>query len=179
MDGVLVDFVRGAARLFDADYDDLVRRWPGGVYDMEKVLGVSKAKFFSAIDRAGEDFWAGLPAYPYAAELYNHCAAMAPTYILSSPTLDPSSLAGKVRWLQDRFGRDFRDYILTSKKEMCASETHVLIDDHASNVAKFRKRGGHGILFPALGNSRHAEVDRRLEAAKADLERARKSIASC
>lgn len=170
MDGTLVNFVKGAARLFDQDYETLLGRWTPGIYDMESVLGLTKGQFFAALDKAGEDFWANLLPYPYARDFYDHCVDIAPTYILSSPTYDASSLSGKIRWLHNMFGREFRNYILTSKKEMCARDCHILIDDHIINVERFREHGGKAILWPTPFNSRHEEAHVALDVVMAELE---------
>lgn len=169
LDGVLVDFIRGAAELFKKDYDQLISRWPPGMYDMEVVLGISKTKFFSTIENVGEDFWATLPPFPYAKSFYEHCEGIAPVCILTRPTYAPSCLSGKVRWMRRHFGNI--DYIIGKRKELCARDTHVLIDDHTVNVSKFQEHGGRAILWPAINNPRHAESDRAVEIVKEELDR--------
>lgn len=178
VDGVLSNFVLGASRLFNQDYEELLKRWPRGHYDMEDVLGISRDAFFDTISATGEHFWTTLPAYDHAREFYDFCTNLGPTYILSAPTRDPGSLAGKVRWLQNMFGPKFRNYVITMNKELCARETHVLIDDHEVNVKKFRSHDGHAVLWPTLHNSRHAESHVALEVAKAELEEACRLIKS-
>lgn len=155
LDGVLVNFVLGATKIFQVGYNELISRWEPGSYEMEKALGVSKKKFFNTLEEHGEEFWANLPIFPYALELYEHCESLGDVTILSAPTLDPSSASGKIRWLQRLFGRNFRDYILTGKKEKCANANSILIDDFSFNTEKFIERGGKAILFPTWFNSRH------------------------
>ena len=176
MDGVLVDFVRGAVSTFGKEYDDLMTGWVPGVYNIEEIIGISKTQFFKKIDASGEDFWANLPPYPYAREFYEHCAAMAPTYILTAPTLHPTSFAGKICWLHNWFGTGFRDYVFTPKKEMCARDTHILIDDHVPNVEKFKEHGGHAILWPTWFNYRYAEAHKAVDVAKEELEALRRGL---
>lgn len=176
LDGVLVDFIQGAASLFGTDSDSLLRKWPPGVYEMEEALGISRTKFFATLEAAGEEFWVNLPPFPYARDFYDHCTNIAPTYILTAPTRDPKSLSGKMRWLQNWFGQGFRDYVITDKKEMCARDTHVLIDDRVSNVDKFREHGGQAIMWPARQNPRWAEAWRALELVTEELEEVKSKI---
>lgn len=157
MDNVIVDLIRSAALLFGEDYDALIAKWPLGVYDMEIALGISRSKFFSTIKKAGVDFWSNLPAFPHTMELYEFCCSLAPTYVLTMPTMEPESLAGKLYWLHDKFGHGFNNYVMTPHKGLCADKTSVLIDDKVSNVENFIACGGRGIIWPTFSNSRHAE----------------------
>lgn len=176
LDGVLVDFVRGASEVFNQDYDKIIEKWEPGCYDMEKMLGISKEKFFNTIEEKGEDFWAKLPPFPYSKDFYDHCTTLGKTVICTSPTYDCKSTSGKMRWLHKNYGRNFRNYILTPRKELCARSSHVLIDDHVPNVEKFRDNGGQAILFPAIHNSRHALAKNCVKVVKEELEMIRKKI---
>lgn len=169
LDGVLANFVRGAAPLFGREHDELVAGWPAGEYDMTKVLGITEDEFFFEIHAAGADFWADLPPYPYAMDLVHFCRDLAPTYILTRPTACGSSLAGKLRWMQRHFGPDFIDYAITWKKELCAGPEAVLVDDHAVNCTKFADGGGTAIVFPAYNNYRHPQADRCVDVVKEEL----------
>lgn len=170
MDGVLTDMIQGAAVVFNKDYDELLKRWPPGVYEIQVGFNMSSSRFYKALQEHGEDFWANLPPYPYALDFYEYCKSIAPTYILSTPTLDPSSLSGKLRWLNKWFGSNFRNYIFTAHKQMCARHTHVLIDDRVSNVEAFREHGGQAILWPTPFNPRHQEAKYAVDVAKKELE---------
>jgi 5'(3')-deoxyribonucleotidase len=178
LDGVMVDFVKGAAELFKQDHASLLARWPAGVYDMESVLNISKEEFFDTLASGGEDFWANLPSYPYAGELYDHCASLASTYILTAPTYDPRSLSGKMKWIHKMFGKDFRQYILTAKKEMCARNEHVLIDDHAVNVSRFKDHGGRAIMWPTPWNPRWREAKDNMSIVKKELDEIARELLS-
>jgi hypothetical protein len=84
------------------------------------------------------------------------CEGFAPTTILTSPSKDPAAAAGKTRWLQSVFGRDFRSYLIGPDKQSCARPGAVLIDDRDENCDSFRQAGGRAIVFPQRWNSGHA-----------------------
>ncbi len=146
MDGVLVDFVGGAAKVLNYD-PAVVNCW-----DYYPLIGVTENEFWKAIDAAGSDFWAYMPEYPWCQQLYDDCCKHGPTILLTSPSQCPSSTHGKLRWMQEKFGRRFRDYLMGAKKEFCARPDTVLIDDSDANCKKFQDHGGRAILFPRPWN---------------------------
>lgn len=151
MDGVLCDFVGGAAKALGFDAK-LVRRH--GFYE---DVGHTPESFWRGIEALGVDFWRKLDAYPWANWLMAQCERLAGGWdnliILSSPSLCPNSASGKVLWLQDRLGRDFRSYLLGSRKEFCARPDTVLIDDTEHVCQAFVQAGGHALLFPRPWNA--------------------------
>lgn len=152
MDGVLSDWTGAACRLFDRDPADVYANWPEGCWDITKALGVSGAELWRRVDSAGFYFWAELEAYPWVDELLELCQATAPTTILTSPSRDPQSLAGKLEWMQRRWGLTFRDYLVGPDKLACARPGALIIDDRPATVDGFREAGGAGVLFPAAWN---------------------------
>ena len=64
MDGVVVDFVGGAARLFGADPATLFQpeRDLPGEFDMYPALGLARGDFYAGLDNAGGALWPGLQA---------------------------------------------------------------------------------------------------------------------
>lgn len=171
LDGVVCNFLHGAASLFERDYDHLLANWPRGVYNTEEVIGVSKSQFFKKIKERGADFWANLPEYPYTREFYDHCVGLAPTYFLTRPTYDPGCLSGKLEWLHKWHGSGFTNYIMTTHKHLCAAPYHILIDDHVENVEKFIEHGGKAILWPTICNQRHDEANNAVEVVKQELDK--------
>lgn len=146
VDGVLVDFVGGAAKLLNYD-PAVVTCW-----DYYPLIGKTEDEFWRAIDSAGSDFWHDLPIYPWAIKLIEDCRSTAPTILLTSPSQCPSSAHGKLRWIQSHLGRRFRDYLIGAKKEFCARPDTILIDDSDANYRKFEEHGGRAILFPRPWN---------------------------
>lgn len=159
MDGVLTDFVGGAAYLFGADPRDL--KWSPAegtsktVSSVHIPLGITDDELWAKIAAAGVSFWENLEKHEWADDLWKHLNKTAPTLIASSPALvgAPESAYGKVKWLQKWRGKDFQDYILIrGNKHLLAGPTAVLIDDYGRNVKEFREAGGHAILFPRPWN---------------------------
>ena len=153
MDGVLVDFVTAALRLHDRL--EVLADWPAGHWDMPEAMGITSREFWGRIHEAGADFWSSLEPYPWCDDLFALVEASGPWCILTSPSSDPSCAAGKISWLQNRFGRGFRAFLIGPPKWMCARSDQLLIDDNDTNVERFRARGGRAILFPRPWNRNH------------------------
>ena len=127
-------------------------------WDVFQVLSMPSHRAWQIIAEAGAEHWANLPTYPWTRPLYDHCRAVAPTYLLTSPCVTGADhcAAGKVAWMQRHFGSNFRDYLITSQKHLLARPGAVLIDDNADHCRRFTEHGGASILFPGLGNEHHA-----------------------
>jgi 5'(3')-deoxyribonucleotidase len=158
LDGVLADFVQSSLALHDRSH--LLECWPGGEWDMPKVMGISRGEFWRAISQQGSPFWEMLEPYPWTAELLDQLRSIAPVTIATSPSMDPGCLDGKVRWMQRHLGPSFRDFLIGPQKYLLARPDVVLIDDRDSNVDAFREHGGQAILFPQPWNSNHQLEDR-------------------
>jgi hypothetical protein len=76
--------------------------------------------------------------------------------LLTSPTKDPESLAGKLEWIHLNLPSWMhRQYLVGPRKHFCARPDSLLIDDSDDNVKKFREHGGNAILVPRPWNSLH------------------------
>ncbi|MCC7423578.1 MAG: hypothetical protein IT428_25185 [Planctomycetaceae bacterium] len=153
MDGVLVDFISAAVRLHG--HGHRLAEWPTGIWEDHSVLGLTPADFWGPIETHGAKFWAELEPYPWALELYEQLREIAPVTIASSPNQDPHCLEGKVQWLQKRFGRRFRDFLIGPPKHLMARPGTVLVDDSPRMIREFNAAGGRGILFPQPWNDNH------------------------
>lgn len=151
VDGVLADWVGGCAALFNRDPANL--NW-SETTDMAVALGVSGNAMWRRIDEAGAEFWVNLDPYPWVDELWDAANDVAPTTLLTSPSHHPSSLAGKLQWMNRHLGRGkpFREFLIGPRKEFCACPGSLLIDDRASMCEKFRDHGGDAVLFPRPWN---------------------------
>ncbi len=111
----------------------------------------------------GRSVWACAPRSEHADELLSLCAAYVGrenVFILSSPTLDPECLAGKLEWIQDELPRWIqRQYMFGPRKWICANPRALLIDDSDVNVCSFRGVGGQAITVPRPWNSLHEITD--------------------
>ena len=149
MDGVCVNFVKGACIAHNYNYADVIESWPKGTYNICKILGISESDFWTTIVSWGEQFWLNLQAYTW----YSKLASLPYDIVyLSTPTLSPFSVSGKLSWLQAQYGHRFRDYIFTPHKHLLAKSGGILIDDSESNVNKYIEAGGRAILFPQPWN---------------------------
>lgn len=172
MDGVVSDFISASLRLHARL--DALDAWPPGERDIPKVIGVSKGLFWKVIDAQGGDFWASLAPFPWMAELIALVREFGPLTVLTAPSLSPSCVEGKVRWLYEHFpkenGKRFTDFLIGPRKDLLAQLGRVLIDDADANVEAFRAAGGQAILFPQPWNRNFAIHD-RLSYVRCELER--------
>jgi len=158
MDGPLADFVGGAVRVHRRT--DVLDHWPAGVYDLQQVLGLpTVSALWGPIDHHGREFWAGLQKTPWCDEIVELASAAAESVrIVTTPSHDPASLAGKLDWLNRHFGRPFLDYVMTPAKYLLAAPDRLLIDDCNENVDQFLAAGGKAILFPRPLNRLHRQA---------------------
>lgn len=158
VDEVLAAWVDALLQLLGRDPVEVNTRWDAlspRPWDVAEVLGISGNAMWRVIDGAGTSFWHDVEPFPWCHDLFALCRSVAPTYLLTTPSLHPSSLAGKLAWMQQHFGRDFRDYLVGPAKHACARPDALLIDDSPKNCGKFITHGGHAILFPGVGNDLH------------------------
>lgn len=159
MDGVIADFVGGAARAFGKDPAKL--EWPGDRSSVHIPLGLeSEDEMWRRLDMLGPEFWEKLDVYPWADELWDVCARTGKVTILTKPSRSPDSASGKVRWLKRWKGERFRDYIIcAAPKWLLAAPMRLLIDDHEKHFRQFREHLGKSILFPQPWNMTGAKPD--------------------
>ena len=163
MDGVLARFFEDAIWVnTDSNLPHSVRtkqyraalaEYPKGEYQIERYLGISTDDFWSEIDAKGERFWRELLPCDGAMDLWAIVQPLNPI-VLTSPSMQPHCVSGKLQWLQRHFGSDVRDYIFcpAQHKKHLAAEGRLLIDDRPSNVTEWIDAGGIGYLWPHLGN---------------------------
>lgn len=173
MDGVLVDFIGGCARLTGRPAP---KRDPK-IKDnrtMEEWFGDDVWK---RITIAGSDFWEGLEPFPWAAPLWERlCAANDnDVYILSSPgngRTAQQACYGKIAWCRKHLGIDTDSIILAKSKSVVARPSVILIDDTDRILINWERSGGRGIVFPqpwngmyqACGEDPIAYLQRHLQA---------------
>lgn len=135
----------------DCGYDIL------GAYNRLRPSGyceVTKPQFWNSITR---DVWAGAPKskeFDFIIEQSEHLVGYDNICILTSPTIDPDSLAGKLEWIHKNLPNYLhRQFLVGPCKHFCARPDSLLIDDSDEKVNKFREHGGHAILVPRPWNS--------------------------
>lgn len=163
LDGVCTNFIKSCIRAHKLSYTDTVNKWKRdylGVFSAFKVFGINNSQFWKAIDREGETFWSDMEAYDWFKPLYNELSKIGDVIFLTSPSQSPKSHSGKIKWLQNQFNQNFKDYVITPRKELLASPDTVLIDDCPKNIEKFQNAGGRVILFPQFWNSKEEVSDK-------------------
>lgn len=85
--------------------------------------------FWDHLATLGESFWIDLRPYPWFEELHRRLSEVGHVVFCTSSTRAPACLSGKLHWMQERFGVEFQDYILTAHKDRLAHANAFLIDD--------------------------------------------------
>jgi hypothetical protein len=116
---------------------------------------LSKSEFWNSLTR---EVWATAPQsreLSWLLGMVEFFVGKPNVCLLTSPTIDPECLAGKLEWIHANLP-DFlhRQYLVGPPKHFCARPDTLLIDDNDKNCAAFREAGGHAILVPRPWNSR-------------------------
>ena len=156
MDGVCTDFVGAFMSLMGMtgiQQAKVYENWIPGEYNINRVLGLSGNAMWQRINKAGIEFWSKMPEYYWFDKFYQELSDIAPVTFCTSPGSSHVAAAGKVIWLQAKFGAKFNRYVLTPHKELLSMPGNILIDDCDENIDAFNKGAGTGILFPRPWNS--------------------------
>lgn len=160
MDGVVVNWTDAAGKLFDIHnlrevYNEVVRE--AGIKDryqihlvISQILGwrLSRETMWDRIDEGGYEWWQTLPGFPWTDSLVDNLQAMGRVIFVTSPPHDANAVKGRLLWLQKKYGRHFRDYMImpaSGKKLLGYQPGSVLIDDYEKTVLN---HPGCSILFP-------------------------------
>lgn len=174
MDGVLVDFVNGAL------YEHAVTIPEGDVqWDFNKQLNIPDPEFWGPF---GRSFWANLDWTREGALLLNALEYEFGTdhiVILSSPCGTPGCAEGKLDWIKKHIPQYKRQFLFGPAKHLCASPSHILIDDSDSNVEKFRMYGGHACLVPRSWNKNRHLTSKNIFRVADFMDTVRREIALC
>lgn len=157
MDGPYTNWTAGVAKLFGRN----PKFRPG--QDAAQALGVKKGDIWNRIQSAGSKWWANLEPQPWAREFYQELARIDEVVFCTSPGHLPAAASGKMAFMKEHFGFNFKDFVITSRKDLLAKPGHVLIDDYDKNTTAFTQAGGIGVLFPRPWNSAAAESDDAVE----------------
>lgn len=156
LDGVLADWTAGVAILFGRDIADL--RAADDTGDLAAALGLaSKSAIWARINRAGQDWWANLPPYPDALDMWKRLKPSdVEMGVLTTSGETTGCIEGKRAWIRRHLGSQTRWAIATTK-HWCAHPFTMLVDDRARVLDPFMEAGGQGVLMPRnLGPERLA-----------------------
>ena len=139
MDGVIVDFEKG--------YYELTGKHTSQFLD-------GSIEFWKPLEEEGALFWATLPWMPDGKDLWNYIKKYKP-YILTAPSMDPSSRVGKEAWCKMHINGQYKKlYFKAAKyKSDFAGPNKILIDDRQDTIASWNAKGGIGILHTSATNS--------------------------
>ena len=125
--------------------------FPVTKWEISEECGMSAKEFWGNIAKV-ENLWRDAEEHPWFQELYDSLKHRGKATFCTSPTLEANCAKEKIEWLQDRFGKEFRNFIITPGKRLFAKPGSVLIDDNMDNCRIFEANGGKAILFPQPWN---------------------------
>ena len=158
LDGVLVDFMAGAHKFHNIEYDYNEYPYELGLWDTvpPPTSDMSTRDFWDALTA---DFWAGLEWMPdgrcLLRELEERFGAKN-ICIVTAPTKCPECVVGKIRWITEHLPDYSRRFFIGPDKRFFASDGALLVDDADHNVDSFRCHGGKAVLVPRKWNANHA-----------------------
>lgn len=172
MDGVIADFVQGAADLWHMPNQYREGAVVPGTF-LTTFWGMDQDKFWRGIAKAGDLFWQNLPRTPEAKAIVNLCCSrvgVENVAILTSPTRDPGCIEGKRAWMVQNFPELAGRMIFTTSKEFLACPQNILVDDQDNNFSRFIAAGGRAVMVPRMWNRLHGCRDRVLECVRTALD---------
>ena len=155
LDGVLVDFVRGALKAHGLDYEKTMSRWPLGEWSITNALKMKSNRFWEPLNT--KYFWKTLEWIPMGRELLATLKEFdAKTRILTTPSASYNCNIGKILWAEANGICNRNGMLLYANKYEFAQRGSILIDDSDRNCNLWRDNGGTAILFPQIWNSHGA-----------------------
>lgn len=155
LDGTIANFVQ--AMCISHDRTDPFEEGHTDYY-LERAWDMTLEEFWEPSNNA--EWWANIPKYDNSdriVEMVEDYLGFDNICILTTPTVHPQSLAGKVMWIQKNYPQYERKFLIGPQKQFCAHPNSVLIDDHNSNIVSFVTEGGNGILVPRPWNPASGE----------------------
>lgn len=137
MDGVLVDFLKGAEKVLGHPFDQ--------PYHDKKEKFMQKHKIAQT-----EDFWANLPPKKDYLILWNFINRYKSHILTAYAEWDPDSKKGKIDWVDKYLNISDNRFHAVRREEKkkfarLGVKQNILIDDYDKNIKEFQKAGGIGI----------------------------------
>ena len=149
LDGVVSFWIKSGCEIFNIDMEDedIRKKLKETRGKLEDVMGISDDEVWEKVDEAGVKFWSDMELLPWAKRLWEEMGKKSDMVcFLSSPSNNPICAQGKLEWIKKHF--DTKNFIITPKKEFCATPQTLLIDDYKKKIKKFEDAGGYGFLWP-------------------------------
>lgn len=148
MDGVICSFVRQVLRAHGLEYKDIFSERKKYPWQLETLFPykISKNDFWAPTRNS--HFWASMEPTEQAEDIVDiltHHFGIGKVHILSTPTMDPSCMVGKVEWIKKHFPQFSRKYAFSCRKDIFSNPRALLVDDKQSTIEKFQA-GGNGFL---------------------------------
>lgn len=141
LDGVLVDFDKRSAELFNIDPREV---------EGDKQL---KRQFWQNVKQhlaAGKQFWGDMDPRPDAFDLWGYVKKHNPTILTASGvTGKEQATREKHEWVRKHLGPNVPTIVVQDGKDKAqyAAPNHILIDDRMKAIGPWIDKGGVGILF--------------------------------
>lgn len=157
LDGVIVNFVRGALTIHGKHLDPNDVQW-----DFASQIGFAddQAAFWRPL---GFQFWDSLGIHVDGLELFRSVERFVESIgngrisFLSSPCDTLGCCDGKRSWVKRTFPKYAKKLFLGSDKSEHADRSSILVDDYDRNVESFRSAGGFAFLVPRPWNSKRSQ----------------------
>lgn len=154
VDGVCADIFQSLAYHLNLPYSELYANCEKGLYDQPYLPEVYDGCIWTKIMKeAPETFWSQAPNLPWYPALWNALEKYGYKVVYcTSVASSPAAASGRIKWLINRHGPKFDDFIITSRKELLAHSGAILIDDCDENLLKWEEAGGCPIRVPQKWN---------------------------
>lgn len=174
MDGVLVNFMKGALTQFLGQKkaeeklgQTQPESWhaPAGFELQLHLPHLTKEQIFDSI-ADNPRFWVDLEPMPWAFDLMELAQSQAKQVrILTAPVQHTNCHSQKAAWIEQYFPQLYKDraVILAKEKYLLAAAGRMLIDDNEQQTTDFRASSGSSILFPAPYNINYKHSKNPLE----------------
>lgn len=164
LDGVLVDFIRGAIEVhgLHTTAEELYAGRPN--VDIVELFNMPHPFFWKPM---GYEFWAKLELLPDGIQILQYFEqryGQEHITLWTTPSRNYGCCDGKMRWVERHLPRYYTHNIeFGHKKWLGARPDQILVDDMDKNVKKFVARGGNVVQPPRIWNSLYADSYRVME----------------
>lgn len=153
VDGVCADIHQSLADFLGIPYSEIAANCEKGRYDQPYLPEVYDGCIWEyVLPIVSETFWSKSPDLPWFPVIVRMLREIAPVVYLTSVSYSPQAASGRVKWMLSKNGDKFRDFVITSRKELLAHPGAVLVDDCDKNLRDFTAAGGHAVRVPQRWN---------------------------
>lgn len=152
MDGVLVDFIGGMLRVFEAGPHVIIPQ-SRKCWDW---LGLTESEWVSALYSQGVNFWRDLPWTSFGMQIIETVSEIwhpSQISLLSKPMVGcETSYTGKALWVAKHLPGWADRLVLTQHKDHLARSGRLLIDDCRDTLENWKFSNGTSLTVPGVGN---------------------------